>query len=309
MVKTIASIFIFLMSGGNLFAQNIDQPMAKPNGQIVFMTDFGMKDRFVASMKGVAVSVDSELVQHDLTHQIDPFNIWEAAYTLAGTIPYWPGGTVFVSVVDPGVGTDRRSVVAETTDGKFIVTPDNGTLTLIDDEIGFREVRMIDESINRRPDTDQFATFHGRDLYAFTGARLASGVITFEETGPEISSPIEKISYKPAGVSSDGVITGTIMKIEHPYGNPATNIPAELFFNAGGDKTSEWVIEIVNNSEKVFQQIIPFVKSFGYVNEGDPLLYVDSLGKLGIALNGDNFAEKYEVKAGPAWQIKLEPAE
>lgn len=279
------------------------------NGHIVFMTDFGMKDRFVASMKGVATDVDSELVLHDLTHQIEPFNIWEASYTLAGTMPYWPEGTVFVSVVDPGVGTERRSVVAETRDGKYIVTPDNGTLTLVDDEIGILEVRIIDESINRRPGTDQYATFHGRDVYAFTGARIAGGIIKFEDAGSELLTEIEKLDYRSAELSEFGVISGTVVKIEHPYGNAATNIPADMFLEKGGDLNSEWNVEILKNSKNIYKDKVPFVKSFGYVDEGNPLLYIDSLGKIGLALNGENFSEKFEIEAGPFWQITVRPAD
>lgn len=286
------------------------QTMAKekmsPNGQVVFMTDFGSRDRFVASMKGVAMAVEPNLKLHDLTHEIEPFNTWEASYTLAGTIPCWPAGTVFVSVVDPGVGTDRRSVVARTADGKFVVTPDNGTLTLVQDQIGIAEVRVIDETGNRRPGTDRFATFHGRDVYAYTGARIASGVITYEETGPLSNSLIVRTEYAPAELSDDaGELSGTIAKIEYPYGNPATNIPAELFYEAGGSSNREWLVEIFEGEKNVYGEPVPFAKSFGYVEQGEPLLYIDSLGNLGLALSGDNFAEKYQLKAGPGWKIRL----
>ncbi len=142
---------------------------------LVLSSDFGTTERFVASMKGVALRVDANLQIHDLTHHIQPFNVWQASYMLAGTIDYWPKGTVFVSVVDPGVGTDRRSVVAKTGTGHYVVTPDNGSLTLVADKQGVVEVRQIDETINRRPGSEDSHTFHGRDVYAYTGARLAAG--------------------------------------------------------------------------------------------------------------------------------------
>ena len=141
---------------------------------LVLASDFGTTERFVASMKGVALSVDPYLQIHDLTHHIEPFNIWQASYMLAGTIDYWPEGTVFVSVVDPGVGTERRSVVAKTGTGQYVVTPDNGSLTLVADKQGILEIRQIDETINRRPGSESSHTFHGRDVYAYTGARLAA---------------------------------------------------------------------------------------------------------------------------------------
>src|ERR1043165_3589272 len=120
------------------------------NKIVVFQSDFGLKDGAVSAMKGVAMSVSPELRLFDLTHEIPAFNIWEAAYRLEQTVIYWPAGTVFVSVVDPGVGTSRKSVVLKTNSGKFIVTPDNGTLTLISASLGIAELREIDEAVNRR---------------------------------------------------------------------------------------------------------------------------------------------------------------
>src|SRR5580692_8866870 len=122
------------------------------NQIVVFQSDFGLKDGAVSAMKGVAMGVSSDLKLFDLTHEIPAYNIWEAAYRLQQTVPYWPAGTVFVSVVDPGVGTDRKSVVLKTTTGQFIVTPDNGTLTLIAESLGIAEIREIDETVNRRPE-------------------------------------------------------------------------------------------------------------------------------------------------------------
>ena len=98
---------------------------------LVFQTDFGLVDGAVSAMYGVAYSVNPELKMHDLTHEITPYSVWEASYRLIQTVAYWPNNTVFVSVVDPGVGSDRKSVVVKTASGKYIVTPDNGTLTHI----------------------------------------------------------------------------------------------------------------------------------------------------------------------------------
>src|SRR5579862_5797876 len=120
------------------------------NKIVVYQSDFGLKDGAVSEMKGVAMGVSPELRLFDVTHEIPAYNIWEAAYRLEQTVPYWPAGTVFVSVVDPGVGTTRKSVVLKTKTGQFIVTPDNGTLTLIASSLGIEEVRQIDEVLNRR---------------------------------------------------------------------------------------------------------------------------------------------------------------
>ncbi len=146
---------------------------------VVFQSDFGLKDGAVSAMKGVALGVSPDLGLYDLTHEIPAYNIWEAAYRLEQTATYWPAGTVFVSVVDPGVGTARKSVVMRSKSGHYFVTPDNGTLTLVARSLGISEVREIDEAINRRQQSGRSYTFHGRDVYAYTGARLAAGIIDF----------------------------------------------------------------------------------------------------------------------------------
>ena len=146
---------------------------------LVLQTDFGMADGAVSAMYGVALGVSPALRICDLTHEIPPYDVWEASYRLIQTIAYWPAGTVFVSVVDPGVGTDRRSVVARTAGGRYVVTPDNGTLTHVKRMMGIAEVRLIDETVNRLAGSAQSYTFYGRDVYAYTGARLAAGIIDF----------------------------------------------------------------------------------------------------------------------------------
>ena len=163
----------------------------KVSGMLVLQTDFGLQDGAVAAMYGVALGVNPDLKIYNLTHEIETYNIWDASYRLVQTLQYWPEGTVFVSVVDPGVGSNRKSIVAKTKDGKYVVTPDNGTLTHIHSNIGIEEIREIDETRNRLPYSGESYTFHGRDIYAFTGARLASGVISYEEVGEKLE--VEKM--------------------------------------------------------------------------------------------------------------------
>src|ERR1700748_1688015 len=166
-----------------IFFLFITQIVFSQNKIVVFQSDFGLKDGAVSAMKGVAMGVSPDLKLYDLTHEIPAYNIWEAAYRLEQTVRYWPTGTVFVSVVDPGVGTSRKSVVLKTNAGHFIVTPDNGTLTLIAQSEGIAAIREIDETVNRRKGSEKSYTFHGRDVYAYTAARLASGTISFEQVG------------------------------------------------------------------------------------------------------------------------------
>src|SRR5688500_8195442 len=160
---------------------------------LVLQSDFGVLDGAVASMKGVAVGVSPDIHIYDLTHQIEPYNIWQGALRLAQTAEYWPAGTVFVSVVDPGVGTERKSIVLRTRSGHYFVTPDNGTLTLIAQSLGIESVREINEELNRRKNSKASYTFHGRDVYAYTGARLAAGIISFEEVGQELPASVVSI--------------------------------------------------------------------------------------------------------------------
>jgi len=270
------------------------------------MSDFGLKERFVGSMKGVAFGVDKDIKLFDLTHQITPFNILEASETLAGTMPYWPEATVFVAVVDPGVGTARKSIVAKTRSGHFVVAPDNGTLTYVAAQQGIEAVREIDEALNRLPHSENSHTFHGRDVYVYTGARLASGIITFEETGPLLSGEIVQISY-PEPASENKTVSGVITKVEWPYGNLTTNIPRSLLEEAGvnAEDTPEVKVSISHEGKVIFHQLLPYTFSFGYVKQGEALVYPDSVQHIGLALNGGSFAGKYDIDAGEQWKVTI----
>ena len=274
---------------------------------LVLSSDFGTTERFVASMKGVALGVDPNLQIHDLTHHIEPFNVWQASYMLAGTIDYWPEGTVFVSVVDPGVGTERKSVVVRTGTGHYVVTPDNGSLTLVADKQGILEIRQIDEAMNRRPGSESSHTFHGRDVYAYTGARLAANVIQYDEVGPLIEPKIVRLRYQQPKRLDDGGVIGNITHIEMPFGNVVTNIPKSLVDALGlsPGENAAVLVEISRAGRPVFQQRIPYAQSFGYVDQGAPLLYPDSLQTIGLAVNSGNFAQQYKVQAGADWTIRL----
>lgn len=166
------------------------------NQLLVLQSDFGLADGAVSAMVGVALQEEATLGIHHLTHDITPYNIFEASYRLFQTVEYWPQGTTFVSVVDPGVGSKRKSVVALTESEQYIVTPDNGTLSYIKKHVGIKAVREISELANRRSNTELSYTFHGRDVYAYTGAKLASGHISFAEVGPELS--VDEIVELPA---------------------------------------------------------------------------------------------------------------
>ena len=274
---------------------------------LVFQTDFGLVDGAVSAMYGVAYTVMPDLKIHDLTHDITPFNIWEASYRLIQTINYWPEGTVFVSVVDPGVGSDRKSVVAKTKSGRYVVTPDNGTLTHVIRFEGIEAVREIDENINRLPRSGESYTFHGRDVYAFTGARLAAGIIDFEGVGPEL--PVDSLTGLPIvePYLEGNAACGTIDVLDVRFGSLWTNIPRSLFLETGvqyGDRVS---ITIENDTRCVYRNIIQFARSFADVYVGEALAYVNSLDCMAVAINQGSFARAYNVGTGNSWRIRIEP--
>jgi S-adenosylmethionine hydrolase len=195
------------------------------NKHLVLQSDFGLVDGAVAAMYGVALEVSPSLKVYDLTHEIPPYDIFAASYRLIQTLQYWPVGTVFVSVVDPGVGSNRKSVVAKTASGHYVVTPDNGTLTHVKRLIGIEEVREIEEAVHRRKNTEHSYTFHGRDVYAFTGAKLASDLISFEDVGQLLS--VERIVEVDLSVAQlfEGRIVGCVDILDVRFGSCWTNIP------------------------------------------------------------------------------------
>ncbi len=275
---------------------------------LVFQSDFGTVDGAVSAMYGVAYGVDPGLVISNLTHEITPYDIWEASYRLIQTVSYWPQGTVFVSVVDPGVGSTRRSIAVETNGGHYIITPDNGTLTHVKRMCGIRAARIIDESTNRLQGSGESYTFHGRDIYAFTGARLAAGVITFEQVGPavEVDSVIE-LPVVDAKFEGDSV-SGTIDVLDVRFGSLWTNIPRELFAKLGVPHGGRLEISIENETRMLYKNILTYAKSFADVCVGEPLVYVNSLDCMAVAINQGSFARAYNIGTGNKWKIHIRRA-
>ena len=297
MIKNLRSILILalLLSARVGVAQN---------KIVVFQSDFGLKDGAVSAMKGVAMGVSTDLKLYDLTHEIPAYNIWEASYRLEQTVRYWPAGTVFVSVVDPGVGTTRKSVVLKTKSGQYIVTPNNGTLTLISESLGIAEIREIDEAVNRRKDSQKSYTFHGRDVYAFTAARLAAGVISFEQVGPLLPNEVVKIPYQ-AAVLSGKTIKGGIPILDVQYGNVWTNIPDTLFNRLSPHYGDVVNVAIFYKGKQVYTGQMPYAQTFGEVAGGKPLAYVNSLLQLSFAINQGDFATANHVASGAEWSVEV----
>ena len=299
MKKIIISILIifFVMSCTNQSNVNDKSPLA-------IQTDFGRKDNAVASMYGVALSVDKDLKVYDLTHEIPAFNIWEAALRLDQTARYWPEGTVFVSVVDPGVGTDRKSVVMKTKNNYYFVTPDNGTLTFVAESLGVEEVREIDEAKNRLTNSEKSYTFHGRDVYVYTGAKLASKQITFKEVGQSLGTNITKIEYQKAKYEN-GVFYANIPILDIQYGNVWSSLPRKLMLDNGINMGDTLNVKIYNYSELIWTGDVKLVNTFGDVPENENMAYFNSELNFSVAVNMENFSERYKVYSGPNWSIEI----
>lgn len=272
---------------------------------LVLQSDFGTADGAVAAMVGVALGVDPDLRIFDLTHHIPPFDVWEASYRLLQTISYWPEGSVFVSVVDPGVGSDRKSAVAKTESGHFVVTPDNGTLTTLLHRGLITEIREIDESVNRLPNSGESYTFHGRDIYAYTAARLASGAIDFAGVGPEyeVADAVRFPVEDPRVVS--GQIHGTIDAHDIRYGSLWTNIPRPMMSEIGVDYGTRIHIQVLDRGRLVHENELQYSRSFSEVPMGTALGYVNSLDNLAIAINRGSYAAAYSIGYGQGWSIRV----
>ena len=279
------------------------------NNLLVLQSDFGLVDGAVSAMIGVALEESPTLKIHHLTHDITPYNIFEGSYRLFQTVNYWPAGTTFVSVVDPGVGSKRKSVVAKTKKGQYIVTPDNGTLSFIKKHVGIEAIREISEVENRRKDTEHSYTFHGRDVYAYTGAKLASGHISFEEVGPELKvEDIVEIQVVETTLA-DTYVSGAIDILDVRFGSLWTSITREEFYTLKPEFGDRFEVTIYNNDMLVYQNQVTYGKSFADVRIGQPILYINSLYRVGLAINQGSFAKAYNVGVGAQWHIEIKRIE
>jgi len=275
---------------------------------LVYQTDFGISDGAVAAMYGVALKVDPALATFDLTHDIPQYNIWEASYRLVQTVQYWPAGTVFVSVVDPGVGSSRRSVAVKTAGGQIVVTPDNGTLTHLKLLQGVTDARLLVEDANRLSGSELSYTFHGRDVYAYTGARLASGQIAFEDVGPSVEpASIVELDHVDA-VRSGDAIEGTIDVLDVRFGSLWTNIPHSLFIGLGVDYGKRVEVAIRNDTREIYRNTMVYARSFAEVSLGEPLVYINSVLNVAAAINQGSFARAYNIGTGLSWKIAIRRA-
>jgi hypothetical protein len=260
-----------------------------PRPTIVFMTDFGVVDDSVAICKGVMYSIAPALRIVDLTHQVTPFSILDGARFLYGATEYFPSGTVFVVVIDPGVGSTRKAIVVKSKRGQYFVLPDNGLMTLVQDRDGLESAREI---TNREwmIGAALSSTFHGRDIFSPAGAHLARGD-DWTQVGPELNlTKLVRLDIAPAKLDDRG-LTAQVIATDGPFGNLVTNISGEDFLQLGYSRGQTVPVTIGKTELK-----IPFVRTFSDVPLNAPLLYIDSRGHLGLAVNQGSFASIYGIK-------------
>lgn len=274
---------------------------------IVFQTDFTYKEGAICAMYGVVKSVDRDLDIIDGTHELPQYDTWSASYRLYQSMKFWPKDTVFVSVVDPGVGTPRKASVARTSDGYYVVSPDNGSLTHLKRKVGIEEIREIDETINRLKgkDTEEVAIFHGRDLFGYCGARLASGIISFEQVGPAypVEDIIEHEILEPE--VKNGKVYGIIEIPDPNFGNSWTNIPLKTFKGAGFNYGDMLNVLIKNGREVIFDKKLLFHQSFGFAKKGQPMIYNNELLNIAFAVNQGSFFDTYDIGYGAEWTVEF----
>ena len=275
-------VFLFLLASPILS----QQPAVQPPPTVVFMTDFGVVDDSVALCKGVMYGITPNLRIVDLTHQVNAFSIRDGARFLFGATPYFPAGTVFVVVVDPGVGSSRKPVVVKSKRGQFFVLPDNGLMTMVEDRDGIdamREITNADWMVGAKISS----TFHGRDIFSPVGAHIARGD-DWTQVGPPVKELV-RLNLKPAIVDEKG-LTGEVIALDGPFGNIITNISTDDFLKLGYQRGDTLQVTVAGHVVEM-----PFVKTFSDVPLNKPLLFIDSRGRASFALNQSSFAATYKI--------------
>jgi S-adenosylmethionine hydrolase len=280
-------MFFFVSAAQRL--QAAAQSAEKYPPTIVFMTDFGVVDDSVALCRGVMYSIMPDVRIVDLTHQVTPFSILDGSRFLYGATPYFPVGTVFVVVIDPGVGSTRKAIVARSKRGQYFVLPDNGLLTLVEQRDGIEAVREI-----TNPDwmigSKLSSTFHGRDIFSPAGAHVARGD-DWTKAGPEIAvKDLVRLELKAATLDDRG-LSAMAIATDGPFGNLVSNVDAEDFLKLGYQRGQEVPVTVAGKEMRM-----KFVKTFSDVPLGQALLYIDSRGHLAMAVNQNSFAATYGVK-------------
>ena len=255
---------------------------------ISLLTDFGDRDAYVGIMKGAIATIDPRLKTIDLTHQIPPQNLLAARFALLNAYPYFPPQTVHVAVVDPGVGSQRRGVAIELKTG-YLVCPDNGLCSgVLELDTAIAAVELTNPQYWR--ESNPSYTFHGRDIFAFVGAHLASGV-PLEELGEAIElESIVRLKLPNLEIDRDS-ITGCIQYIDR-FGNLITNIHNSVL------KEKSWQIIVK-------EQAIDSGKTYSDVDLQQAITLIGSHGWVEIAVNGGSAAAQLQLSYKDTVRVKL----
>ena len=288
-------VFVFVLATFALLAISCDKlrgpqdasPAVPQRPTIVFMTDFGSANDAVAICKAVMLNIAPDARIMDITHQVTPFQIEEGARFLAAVSPYYPEGTVFLAVIDPGVGTSRKAIIVKTKKGQYFVLPDNGLITPVVDRDGLEEAHEItNQTWMLTPAVS--STFHGRDIFSPAAAHLAAGW-DYTIAGAKVPELV-RLNIKTAAIEEKG-ITGDIIGLDDPFGSLISDIPGDEFKKLGYE-FGEKVIFQLNGKTLV----LPFVKTFMDVPVGESLLYIDSRGRIAIAINQGYYSKKFGIE-------------
>mgnify|MGYP006279169839 CR=1 FL=1 len=278
--------------------------MSTGSALVTLTTDFGTEDAYVPAMKGTMLSICPDVRLVDVTHQIHPQDVMEAAFVLRSTVPYFPDGTVHLVVVDPGVGTDRRAVALRH-ENRWFVGPDNGLFPLVlGGDTPDAAVQL--DNPDRWRTASPSSTFHGRDIFAPAAAHLANGV-SLDALGSPINT-LEPLRWASPSLS-DGTVQGRVVHVDH-FGNCITNIQrrhlsAPLEASDTLDPADAGLSIRGYAGSRIIKQI---GTTYGSVPEGDPLLLIGSTGFLEIAVNGGSASKLLDIEKGDSVKLTFTEA-
>jgi len=259
------------------------------NPIIAILSDFGHSDSYVASMKGVILSINPSVLLIDISHGVPRGDVFAGAFCLASCLENFPPSTIFLAVVDPGVGTERCAIALQ---GKnySLIGPDNGLLALAAKRMSHVSTRRLENYALFRSKKCS-ATFHGRDVFAPAAAHLSLG-FPFEELGAIVQNPLD-LPWPPL-VQSSTEIQGQIIYVDH-FGNCVTNIPEQACMKLQTSLKQNGVLQVSSGNKKM-----PLLKTFGAVPAGEALAYVGSEALLALAVNKGNASSKLQLHVGDA---------
>jgi S-adenosyl-L-methionine hydrolase (adenosine-forming) len=253
---------------------------------IALITDFGTRDHYVGVMKGVILQIDPKANIVDISHEIDPQDLYHGAFVLRQCLPYFPAGTIFVAVVDPTVGTSRRILAARYND-RMVLAPDNGLLTFVHRDMELQDIRVVE---NRRFFASTISgTFHGRDIFAPVAAHLSRGV-GIANLGP-VPDRIELFDIARPRILPDSTLEGTIVLADR-FGNLITNISEADIIGLRVRRAPE----VYAGAQRM--PLGPILHTYGEAPAGSALALMDSSRMLEIAVNGGSAARKLDLRRG-----------